>query len=58
MKTIRYELKLLNTFVIRAFITQLDKTLGPVISTIFSYDYKKTLRKFALRIRKIWWLVS
>ena len=45
MKTIRYELKSLNTFVIRAYITQLDKTLGPVIIKIFSFEYKKNTKK-------------
>ena len=38
---IRYELKLANTFVMRPFITQLDKTLVPVVIGIFSYDYKR-----------------
>ena len=45
MKTIRNELKSLNTFVKQSFITQIDKTLGSVIFKVFSYDYKKTQKK-------------
>ena len=45
MKTIIYELKSLNTFVKQSFITQIDKTLGPVIIKVFSYDYKRKHKK-------------
>ena len=63
MKTIKYDPKHLNAFVMQAFITPLDKILEPVIMTTFFIRLQKTtntekeyLKKlttiFALRIKK------
>ena len=41
VKTIKYEMKSLNMFETRPFITQLDKTKGPLITMSFFTQLQK-----------------